>query len=89
MSTPTELPPPAPCTSYNDLQRVLYHVVAHYRAAVRGNGDDELLRSAIFEVAVPTLKETGWWPKDDCWSRADYDAARDAMGVAARRKATQ
>jgi hypothetical protein len=28
-------------------------------------GDDELLRSAIFKVAIPTLKDNGHWPEDD------------------------
>jgi hypothetical protein len=28
-------------------------------------GDSELLRSAIYDVAIPTLKANEWWPEDD------------------------
>jgi hypothetical protein len=28
-------------------------------------GDSELLRSAIYDVAIPTLKDNGHWPEDD------------------------
>lgn len=27
-------------------------------------GDSELLRSAIYDVAIPTLKDNNWWPED-------------------------
>ena len=47
-----------------EVQRVLYHVVDRYIDAQILGGDDELLRSAIFQVAVPTLKDNGHWPED-------------------------
>lgn len=28
-------------------------------------GDSELLRSAIYDVAIPTLKDNQWWPEDE------------------------
>lgn len=28
-------------------------------------GDSELLRSAVFDVAIPTLKDNNWWPAED------------------------
>lgn len=28
-------------------------------------GDSELLRSAIYDVAIPTLKDNDWWPQTD------------------------
>jgi hypothetical protein len=27
-------------------------------------GDSELLRSAIYDVAIPTLRDNNWWPDD-------------------------
>lgn len=34
-------------------------------------GDSELLRSAIYDVAVPTLKDNDWWPDDQVNDRTD------------------
>lgn len=49
-----------------DLQRVLYHVVMRYREAIESNGHqfDELFDSAIYDVAIPTLRDNDWWPHD-------------------------
>lgn len=52
--------PPPPMWDREDLQRVLYHVVDRYLA----HPDDELCRSAIYDVAIPTLLDNGWWPED-------------------------
>jgi hypothetical protein len=59
-----------------DLQRVIYHIVSRYRAAVEFHGIfDELLDSAIMHVAIPTLKDNNWWP-DEVQGPESNDNAR-------------
>lgn len=58
------LPPPVPpFWSQDDVHRVLLHVVTRYIQALQVGGDDELMRSAIFHVAIPTLKLNNFWPE--------------------------
>ena len=52
-----------PKWSREDLQRVLLHVCKQYEADVAFQGGfSELMNSAIYDLAIPTLKDNHWWP---------------------------